>query len=123
MPGYSLFCIEVIGTATQHVMARAAHQHIVMDAAGEKIPWRPCADRPAEILKTEKAGHIDELVRKQLVVAVLPDQDIAIAPHGLKQRLAVVLILAILPQTLMGQTYTWRIAVCRPGLASLHRSK
>ena len=63
MPGYSLFRIEVIGAATQYV---------VMDAAGEKIPWRAGADRPAEILKTRQAGHIDELVRKQLVVAVLP---------------------------------------------------
>ena len=70
MPGYSLFRIEVIGAATQYV---------VMDAAGEKIPWRAGADRPAEILKTRQAGHIDELVRKQLVVAVLPDQHIAIA--------------------------------------------
>jgi hypothetical protein len=73
VPGYSLFRIEVIG---------AAHQHVVIDAAGEKIPWCACADRPAEILKTDKAGHIDELVRKQLVIAVLPDQDIAIASPG-----------------------------------------
>ena len=123
MPGYSLFCIEVIGTATQHVMARAAHQHIVIDAAGEKVPWRDCPHRSAKILKADEAGDRDQQVGKQLVIADLPYQHIAIAPHGLKQRLAVVLILAILPQTLMGQTYTWRIAVCRPGLASLHRSK
>ena len=64
VPGYSLFRIEVIGAATQH---------IIMDTAGEKIPWRPRADRPAEILKTDKAGDRDELVGKQLVIAILPD--------------------------------------------------
>jgi hypothetical protein len=114
VPGYSLFRIEVIGAATQYV---------VIDAAGEKVPWCDCPHRFAEILKADEAGDRDQQVGKQLVIADLPYQHIAIAPHGLKQRLAVVLILAILPQTLMGQTYTWRIAVCRPGLASLHRSK
>ncbi len=71
MPGYSLFRIEVIG---------AAHQYIVVGATCQEIPVRPRADRPAVILKTDKAGHIDELVRKQLVVAVLADQDIVLAP-------------------------------------------
>ena len=62
MPGYSLFCIEVIGTATQHVMARAAHQHIVIDAAGEKVPWRDCPHRSAKILKADEAGDRDQQV-------------------------------------------------------------
>ena len=43
-----------------------------------------------------------------------------------EQRLALVLILAILPQALPStpeQTCSWRTAVCRPGLASLRRSR
>lgn len=71
MPGYSLFRIEVIG---------AAHQHIVVGATRQEIPVRPCADRSAVILKGGQTGHVDELLGKELVIPILPDQDIAIAP-------------------------------------------
>ena len=54
-------------------MARAAHQYVVVGAARQEIPLRPRADRPTEILKTDQTGDRDELVGKQLVVAILPD--------------------------------------------------
>ena len=66
--------------SVESIVPGGTNQHVVIETTGEKIPFRPRPDRVAEILKTDEVCHSDPLIRKELVIAVLPNQHIDVAP-------------------------------------------